>query len=304
MFNIGIDVGGSNIKAGLVGENNQILHSVSIPTRNINGETLISDLESVANELISKQGITSENINSIGVCCPGWIQNGILHHANNLDNCDETNIANDLKARINIPVYVDNDAQIAAIAEWEARAEKVAMFYVIVGTGIGGGFINEHGSLFTSNNNVCLEIGHMITHYHDENARQCTCGKKGCFEAHASTISLKKIAQEKFPEYPWTTNGKEIYDAARAGNPDAMSLISLQIEELALGISNACLILDPQLVVIGGAMSKDFDMIEEELTKKLKALEYSPKLSRRIERALLINNGGILGASALWKQYS
>lgn len=287
MYNIGIDIGGTTIKAALVSETNEILHQFATPTQNVDGETLINQLESCCH------AVNPENlpVNSLGIGCPGWVKNGILKHANNLDNCDETNLAAALQSRLNVPVFTGNDAKVAAIAEWEHRNEKTPMLYLSIGTGIGSAFIDENGKLFSSHNGLNLEIGHIITH---ANGNPCTCGKLGCFEAHASSISLEKLANQSC---------KSIYDSAKSGNSEALALVHHQARELAIGISNACLILDSPLVVIGGAVTQSFSLIETQLRETVQSLEYSPQITRRIEPAQLINHGGILGAASLWKQH-
>jgi len=306
-YNIGIDVGGTTIKAGLVDKNGEIVHFVKIPTdKTASGEKFLDDLKSAVDQLLKDKNLKVKNINSIGVCSPGWIKDGVLIAANNLPGCSNVAIDIGLRERTGVPVYVGNDAKVALLGELENRVKlgqpvNTSILYATIGTGIGGAFASKEGKLHEMHNGFGLEIGHIIIN-NTETARSCTCGKKGCFEAEAASSSLEKISKEKYPEEAWAGDSQKIYQAAKSGDSKASALVDKQIQDLATGIDSVRCILDPGLVIVGGAMTNDFEFIKDRLENALSQKQFTPELQYELDRATLINNGGILGAAALYKQ--
>lgn len=190
MYYIGIDLGGTNIAAGIVDGSGSIIRKGSVPTgRTRNASEIIQDMCMLVKDLIREAGIRDDEIESIGIGSPGTPdrENGIIIYNNNL-GFRNVHVRSEIQRYINLPVYLENDANCAAIAESLAGAAVDAEYAVVItiGTGIGGGVIINN-RLYTGFNGAGGELGHIVL---DMGGEDCTCGRKGCWEAYSSATAL------------------------------------------------------------------------------------------------------------------
>lgn len=314
MYYLGIDLGGTTIKVGLVNEQYQILQSISGPTRRErSSEEILKDMAMLCFEIMKLQGITEKEIHSIGVGSPGIASpnEGMILSASNL-NFNRVNVRKEIQKYINIDVFVENDANCAALGEVICGAAEGENNVVVItlGTGVGGGIVTDgrinRGSFFGAG-----EIGHQVICY--ENGLPCGCGRKGCWEQYASATALirqAKAAVEKVPESMILSlakekkvdniNAKVIFDAAQAGDQIAQDVLERYFKYIACGITNIINILEPGMIVLGGGMSAQKEYLSDPVTKYVHEEMYgSLSLKTKIKAAKLGNDAGIIGAAFL-----
>ena len=239
MYYLGVDLGGTTIKVGLVNEHYEILQSISGPTgRERSSEEVLKDMAMLCLEIMKLQGITEKEIHSIGIGSPGIASpgEGMILSASNL-NFNHVNVRKEIQKYINTDVFVENDANCAALGEVICGAAKGESNVVVVtlGTGVGGGIVTE-GRINRGNFFGAGEIGHQVICY--ENGVPCGCGRKGCWEQYASATALirqAKAAVEKAPDSMILSlakekkadniNAKVIFDAAQAGDQVAQDVL-------------------------------------------------------------------------------
>lgn len=316
-YYIGIDLGGTNIAVGIVDGSGLIVAKKSVPTQATRGEeVVIGDMAKTAKALVLESGIGWDEIQSVGVGTPGSVdpKNGIVHSSCNL-HFQNTPLADRLRLLLGKPVYVENDANCAALAEATVGAGRgkrhVAM--LTLGTGVGGGIVID-GALYGGFNNFGGEFGHMIVEYGGE---LCPCGQRGCLEAYASANALKRDAERAAKEHPDSLlarigrekgkfSGKTPFLAAEKGDAVAKEIVERYIRYLAVGILNVVQILQPEIVVIGGGVSHEGDGLFVPLRKQVNEMAYSdsvPEEKRtQISTAALGNDAGIIGAALLGKE--
>lgn len=303
---IGIDIGGMSVKAGVVAENGDILAKYAVPTpQNSNDAMLEAILESI-NNAISEAGVKKEDIKAIGVGNPGVVDrdNGILAEATNIGYSDVPVREFLQKNFAEIPVMVENDANCAALGEYYKAENSKNFVFITLGTGVGGGII-INGKLFIGANGAAGELGHIVTHF---DGRQCSCGRKGCWETYASVTGLIETTEEHrheikgiFPDEK--ISGRTVFDLARKGDKDAERVRDMWIEEVAIGIVDMVNIFQPDSIIIGGAISKEGD------TLLLPIIDYvnknafcSERLTKpKIEISKIGGDAGIIGAALLYK---
>lgn len=312
MYRIGIDLGGTNIAAGLVDENLQILDRRSVKTnvpRSI--ESIIQDMVQMVHSLTAENGLKERDIAAVGVGvpCTANPENGHMEDANNL-GFDDTPFLTLLAERLDIPVYFDNDANVAAWGEYRTGGYGEDSFIMMtIGTGIGGGII-LNGRLWSGINGAAAEFGHMTIACDDT---PCNCGRKGCFEAAASANALIWRAKKRMSEKPdcllWQLCGgdmekveaKTVFDGAAAGDQVCAELLDAYTTLLAEGIANIINIFQPAVLCIGGGVSRAGDALLLPIREKTAKRIYSKNSKRntQIELAKLDNDAGVLGAALL-----
>ena len=313
MYYVGIDLGGTNIAAGLVNEEGKIIFQESIPTHAERHYTeIIKDMADLALSVIKGAGVSIDEVEKIGIGSPGTpdCKNGILVFSGNL-NFRNVPMKAEMQKYINLPVNLDNDANCAALAEWAAGSAKGTEHSVTItlGTGIGGGII-INGESYSGFNYAGAEIGHMVMNCDGE---QCTCGRKGCWETYASATALIRQTTKAAKETPDSLinkliegdlskiNAKTAFDAAKQGDVVADRVVKQYIKYIAEGLINVINIFMPEVVVIGGGVCKE----GEYLLKPLRELVYAGVFSReeipqtQIKTALMGNDAGIVGAAML-----
>ena len=313
MYFVGIDLGGTNIAVGLVDEQGKIIHKDSIPThRERPYAEILKDMAMLTLKVIKDAGVNLDEVAHIGVGSPGTpdCDNGILVYNNNL-NFHNVPIRTEIQKYIDKPVYIDNDANCAALAESVAGAAKGVNHSVTItlGTGIGGGIV-INGKTYSGFNFAGAEIGHTVIMCDGE---QCTCGRKGCWEAYASATALirqtKKAAQEN-PESLINkliggdlskVDAKTAFDAAKQGDQIGESVVRQYIKYIAEGLINVLNTLMPEVLVIGGGVCKEGEYLLKPLRELIKEGVYSGDSipQSTLKTAQMGNDAGIVGAAML-----
>ena len=313
-YYVGIDLGGTFIKAGVVDEEYHILAKSSVPSQ-VDGddEGLADRIAQAATMAMEQLGLTIKDITSVGVGTPGAVDtvNGVVVYANNL-GFRNTPLGKYLEDRLHTSVYLENDANVAAYGEVLAGAAAGYKDVVVVtlGTGVGGGIIID-GKIYRGFNQFGGELGHMVVQY---GGRQCTCGRKGCIEAYASAtglINMTKEAMEAHPESAlWKVaptleevNGKTAYDGMRMGDPVACEVVDTYQNYLGGGLTNFVNIFQPEVLLIGGGICKEGETLlaplREYIAKEAYSIEGQPTCQLRVCK--LGNDAGTIGAAMLWK---
>ena len=261
-YRIGIDLGGTNLAAGLVGDDLRIVDTISVKTNAPRPvEAIVEDMAGLVESLMERGGLSREQIRSVGVGVPCTVneENGHIEDANNLGFDDEP-LKQLLEARLGRRVFLGNDANVAAWGEYRIGGYPEDSFLMVtIGTGIGGGII-LNGRLWSGINYAAGEFGHMTIR---SEGTECTCGRKGCFEALGSATALIRMARQAMAEKPdtllWKTGqveAKTVFDCAAAGDPVSVRLLEEYTTILAEGFANLINIFQPAYLCIGGGVSK------------------------------------------------
>ena len=314
-YSLGIDIGGTNIAAGVVDESFNIVSKSKVKTNSARGyEEVLRDIALAGELAVKDAGLSMEKIKWVGMGCPGTcnIDSGIVEYANNLkwENVPLRRFVGDA---LGIPAYIENDANAAALGEYYAGAAKGVKSAIIItlGTGLGAGIIID-GKIFSGSNYAGAEIGHTVINVDGE---QCTCGRKGCFETYCSATALVKFtkrAMEKNPdslmkeiaEKEGKISGRTAFNAAKAGDKTGQEIVDYFIKNLACGIINTINVFQPDMLCIGGGVSNEGENLLNPLKMRIKKEVYSKNSAHNTEIALckLGNNSGIIGAALLGRQ--
>ena len=315
MVRIGIDLGGTNIVAGVVDNEQNIIAKAQCKTNLPRpAADILADMARLAKEATANAGLTMDDVAYVGVGCPGTcnVFTGIVEYSCNLD-FKEVSLKEDLETLIGKPVYIENDANAAALGEAVAGAAKGAQsaLCITLGTGVGGGIIID-GKIYDGFNCAAAELGHIVIVVDGE---QCGCGRKGCWEAYASATALirqTKAAIEKNPESGLAklaaeqgkVSGRTAFDAMRAGDDVAKAVVDQYIKYLASGLTNMVNIFQPEVLCIGGGISHEGDTLLKPVMEHIERDRYSKysKHQTRLCAAALGNDAGIIGAACLGDQ--
>ena len=312
-YYLGIDLGGTNIAAGIVDENYNIVMKDSVPTKAPrSGEAIAEDIDSLCRSLLTRSGLSMQDVCWAGFGTPGAVDpvQGIVIFSNNLAFCHEPMVSH-LEKRLGCKVYIDNDGNAAAYGEYLAGAGQGSrnMLMITLGTGIGGGIILD-GKIYLGLNYAAGEIGHMVI---DRNGLACSCGRKGCFEKYAAASALVRQTKEMMQEHPeslmWSlvggdlekVNGKISFDAAEAGDLWAQQVVENYRQYISIGLINLINIFQPDIICIGGGISKQGETLlapVRELVQKEIYTRFTQK-NTAIVAAILGNDAGIIGAAML-----
>lgn len=309
---IGIDLGGTNIAAGVVSQDGQLLCKASLPTgaRRPAGE-IVADMARAAEQCLAASGLDKNQIEALGVGVPGAIDNdtGMVLFTANLD-WRSLPLARMLRELLDLPVYLGNDADCAALGEALAGGAQdfESALMITLGTGIGGGLVS-HRKLFTGWSGVGIEPGHFTL---VAGGVQCGCGNRGCFEAYASATALIRQTREAMITHPdsalWNfadsveqVNAKTVFDAAAVGDAVAQTVVDQYEEYLAAGIGGIVNLFRPHAVILGGGVSNQGENLLVPLRKKLKKYCYASQYIAppQVVKATLGNDAGIIGAALL-----
>lgn len=311
-YAIGIDLGGSKIAGGIVQEKGKVIEKLVVPTEAHKGKTyVINSISNLVECLLNK---TKDKIPvigiGIGVPSPVNFEKGIVYFAPNL-GWRNVNIKNELRKYFNsLPVYVDNDANLAAYGEqWIGAGKNIKDFlYLTLGTGIGSGIV-LNGKLYRGSNNYAGEFGHMIV---EPNGRRCGCGSCGCVEMYSSSKGITFSVKEMYSKGEMTVlkekiikeslTGEDVYLAAKE-KKDKVAIKALDIAGKYLGIalSSAVNLLDVELIILGGNVSKAKDFILPPLKKELyRRIIYKGKDKVKVKFTQLEPTvAGVIGAARL-----
>ena len=312
-YYLGIDLGGTNIVAGVVSETFEILSKESAKTRAERGaDAVIAEMVEVCRRAVKQAGLTMEQLEWAGVGSPGTAnkETGQIEYSNNLQWYNVP-LVEKLEAGLGIRVYIENDANAAAYGEYLAGAGKgcTSLVAITLGTGVGGGVIID-GKILTGSNFAGAELGHTVI---EVDGRPCTCGRLGCFEAYASATGLINMTRESMEAHPdskmWELCGGEIgrasgrtsFDGMRAGDAAAKAVVDQYIKYLSVGIANMINIFQPQILCIGGGISREGDTLIAPLTRLVNENNYvrDPAKRTKIIPAALFNDAGLIGAAML-----
>jgi glucokinase len=284
----GIDVGGTkclgvviDVDADISSERD-IIREVRYPTPH--ASQLVDTLTKLADEL--------GEVETVSVGVPGLITlDGVMRASPNIPGSIDVAVKPELAARLGRPIWVDNDGNASALAEWRYGAGRGArnMWMVTLGTGIGGGHV-VNGAVQRGVNGFAGEIGHMVV---NPDGPRCTCGRKGCWEVYASGRGLRMLASGE--------PGESVIERARQGDADAVAVLEAFARWVAIGISNLTNVSDPDVIVIGGGVSEDADIIMPMLQRWFVETLYSPEQRQHPELrvARLGEHAGAIGAALL-----
>ncbi|MBQ9383346.1 MAG: ROK family protein [Ruminiclostridium sp.] len=314
MYNIGIDLGGTNIKVGVVDDSYNIIGRSNIKTDLPRpGEEIAESIVEGVHLACKEAGIGVKDVNSIGIGTPGVANRdtGIVLHSNNL-GFNNFPLGKILGEKLGTHVYVENDANAAAFGEVVNGAGKGYKNVVVItlGTGVGGGIIID-GKIYTGFNFCGGEVGHTVIVY---NGRQCSCGRKGCFEAYSSATALINFTREAMQNDKETkmweiaggslnnVDGKTAFDGFRAGDKKAIEVVNDYIGFLGCGLTNMVNIFQPEILLIGGGICKEGTNLTDPLLKYISEECYciDPNSSTKLGICKLGNDAGIIGAASLY----
>ncbi|NMA18076.1 MAG: ROK family glucokinase [Clostridiaceae bacterium] len=309
-YRIGIDLGGTSIKAGVVDEAHNIISSHQKPT--LEGfELVVADMAETAQIAAEMVGLKWDDFSSVGVGSPGFInpQSGLLVLSSNT-NWRNKPLKQELQKHIPVPVFIGNDADCAVIGEMIAGAAKGYrnILMLTLGTGVGGGLI-LNGRLFSGCDGMGAEFGHtpLIS-----DGLPCACGQNGCLEVYASVTALIRQTKEAMKENPETqmhahvekygeVSGKTAFDCAREGDVVALRVVDQYCNYLANGIGGFITLFRPEIVLIGGGLSAAGDTLLDPIRMKIGKFVFASNYigTPQIERAALGNDAGMIGAAYL-----
>ena len=297
MLTLGIDVGGTTIKAGLVTAQGEIIAEQVRPTLVAEGVgPIIRTITSLALELTQEQNIKISDLQGVGVGIPGYTNydEGRVILAPNLKWRDVP-LRRLLEQELKVAVYLDNDVNAAALGEQHFGAGKgIADFIMLtVGTGLGGALVLK-GEVYRGALGLAGEVGHMVV---QEKGLLCGCGQRGCLETLTSATAIIRTAKEAGLK---VATAKEVFNLAQEGSRKAQEIIECVAYYLGLGISNLVNLLNPQRVIIGGGVSKAGDTFLKPISRTVERLCLKTIGSQvEIIPALLGNKAGLIGSGTL-----
>lgn len=314
MVTLGIDLGGTNIAAGVVDETHEIIGTASVKTALPRpAEEIADSMKEACLLALGEARLTLDDVSSVGVGTPGAVnEDGVVEFSSNLGFLD-TPLRDLVEARLCKPTFIENDANCAALGEQLAGCGGGVPNFVAVtlGTGVGGGIILG-GKLLTGVNGAAGEIGHMAI---EADGIPCPCGRSGCFEQYASATALVRQTREAMEQdrektgLLWTlaegdpenVDGLLLFNAAHAGDERALAVLDRFLDYLAIGVTDLVNIFQPEVLCIGGGISRQGDFIIRPLTEKVEKLRYTKhsKKQTKICAATLGNDAGIIGAALL-----
>lgn len=319
-YYVGIDLGGTNIVAGVVDGDYNIIAKASTKTNCPRPEKEIAeDMAKMAVQAVENAKLTMDDIEWIGIGTPGIANSatGIVERANNLGfiNTPLVKYVKEFIGRNDTPVYIENDANAAAYGEYVAGAAKGAKNAVCItlGTGVGAGIVID-GKIYAGSNFACAEIGHTVI---EVGGAPCTCGRKGCFEAYSSATGLIRMTKESMAENPDSIMNKMAeergkvtartsFDCMRAGDKYAKAVVDKYIKYLAAGITNTINTFQPDILCIGGGVCNEGDPLLLPVKAIVEEEDFANKSEKRTEIVIakLGNDAGLIGAAFLGRANS
>lgn len=317
MYRIGIDLGGTNIAAGIVNDNYEIVCKASVPTdADRASEAIADDMAALCHTVCEKAGISVSEIASVGIAAPGIANHddGVIEYSCNLP-FRQFPICAYIKERFPVPVvFVENDANAAAWGEVIAGSAKGTRDSVMItlGTGVGGGIIID-GKVISGFNYAGAELGHIVI---SVDGQPCGCGRRGCWEAYSSATALIRMTKEKLDAcekegratlmadmvaQKGKVSGRTAFDAMRQGDAAAKEVVDMYLHYLAQGLVNIINIFQPEVLSIGGGISGEGDSLIEALLPEIRKEVYGLGIVKAtdIRIATLRNDAGIIGGALL-----
>ena len=314
---LGIDLGGTNIVAGVVDENYRVVAKAQRKTAAPRPmEAICDDMAAAAREALQKAGIALEDVPWLGIGTPGTVNKatGIVEFVNNLF-FHNWELSKMMQERLpGVRVILENDANAAAYGEFVAGATKEAdtAIAISLGTGVGSGIIID-GKIYSGSNYAGGEMGHTVIVL---GGKACTCGRRGCWEAYASATGLINLTKEAMIENQgnpdsilWgivdgdidKVDGRTAFDAMRQGDPVGQKVVDDYIRYLACGIINAINTFQPDMICLGGGVSKEGETLLRPLRAYVERERYSKHSTKQTKLCIaeLGNDAGVIGAALL-----
>ncbi len=318
MYRIGIDLGGTNIAAGIVNDRFEIVEKASIPTgAERPAAEIAADMAAICHEVCRRAGIAPSEIASVGIASPGIANHddGVIEYCCNIPSFRRFAICEAVKAGFPVEqVFVENDANAAAWGEVIAGSAKGTRDSVMItlGTGVGGGIVIG-GQIISGFNYAGGELGHIVI---EVGGVPCGCGRKGCWEAYSSATALIRMTTEKLDECAAAgratvmtdmvaesgrVSGRTAFDAMRVGDEAGAEVVKKYVYYLAAGLTNIINIFQPEVLSIGGGVSGEGDFLLDMLVPLVRAEVYGQGIVKGtdIRIAALKNDAGIIGGAVL-----
>lgn len=313
MYNVGIDLGGTTIKAGIVNEKGEIIKQKAIPTgAERSCREVVLDMADLVLEIVKDAGISMNEVQSVGIGSPGSINpvEGKVMYAANFADFRNVPMVDIMREKIDVPVYLDNDANVAALGEsiYGAGEGSKNSIAITLGTGLGGGIIID-GKIFSGAFFGGGEMGHQVI---VADGVPCNCGRKGCWESYSAATALIRMGREKAAADAASVmntyhdgdtsklNAKDVFDAADAGDAAAKAAIQEYSHYLAVGLANTINVFQPEYLIVGGGPSAQGEKLLAPVREEMKKEIFGGETSTKIVIAKLGNNAGIIGASLLY----
>lgn len=310
-FAIGVDLGGTNLRVAAVDSDGRVLERRQLPAEVRSGPTpVINALSDAVMELRERFAVGGAKLVGVGVGVPGiiFLSTGLLKKSPNLPGWEDIPVKEEIERRIGTKVYLENDANAAALGEaWAGAARNVRHLCLLtLGTGVGGGII-INGRILHGFAGMAAEVGHMTV---EPQGALCGCGNHGCLEQYASATAIVRMAREAVAgerseglralERENRLTSKRIYEAACGGDPMAKEIFVAMGRALGVGIATLINVLNPALVVLGGGVAAAWDAFAPAMFDELPRRCYIHReIPVRIERAQLGNDAGLVGAAYL-----
>ena len=306
-YGFGVDVGGTTVKMGFFETDGRLIDKWEITTDTAdNGKAVLPDIAKAIDNKLAQEGISKSDVEGVGIGVPGPVRgDGVVNGCVNL-GWGVINVAEELGRLTGLTVKVGNDANVAALGEmWQggARGSKDVIM-VTLGTGVGGGIIVD-GHVVAGFNGAGGEIGHVTVN--NDEIEPCNCGQYGCLEQYASATGIVRMAKRKLAKTGDETSlrnfaeltAKDIFDEAKNGDSVALGLVDELVEILGSALSNIACVTNPEVIVIGGGVSKAGQILLDTIRKHFKETSFHACRDTRFELASLGTDAGIYGSMQL-----
>lgn len=306
-YGFGVDVGGTTIKMGFFDKNGELLEKWEIETRKENGGAAI--LDDVAEQIqrkLTERGVSKSEVAGVGLGVPGPVKSdGTVVRCINL-GWDVFNVEQALSEKTGLKVRAGNDANVAALGEmWKGGGRGHRnLLLVTLGTGVGGGIIIE-GRMLSGSNGAGGEIGHVVVK--EDETEVCGCGKKGCLEQYASATGIVRVTKKALKSCEKETSlrgkdpltAKDIFDEAKKGDAFAKEQVEQMGKTLGTAIANIACVVNPEVIVIGGGVSRAGSILIDPVEKYFKEQTFHACRNAEFALAQLGNDAGIYGGAYL-----
>ena len=306
-YGFGVDVGGTTIKVGFFETSGKLIDKWEIKTNTENhGENILSDIAQAVDNRLAQEGISKSDVQGVGIGVPGPVRNdGVVNNCVNL-GWGVLNVKEELGKLTGLEVAVGNDANVAALGEmWQGGGKGSRdVVMVTLGTGVGGGIICD-GKMVAGFNGAGGEIGHITVN--EDEIEPCNCGQYGCLEQYASATGIVRMAKRKLAKSEQETTlrafgeltAKDIFDEAKAGDAMAKELVAALGTILGSALSNIACVVNPEIIVIGGGVSKAGQILIDTIQKHYIETSFHACKDAKFALASLGNDAGMYGCMQL-----
>lgn len=304
----GVDIGGTTVKIGLFSRKDGLLEKWEIPTKKSTEPiSMLQDINLEMEKCLNRRGLEKENLAGVGMVAPGPVtEDGCLRGTVNI-GWGDVFLGKEGEKFLGIsPVLLGNDARVAALGEYAfgAGQDVNSLLMVTLGTGVGGGII-LNGKILTGVSGTAGEIGHMTMNPYE--MEHCNCGKRGCLEQYASAEGMVRVARKALMNKGKPSvlrdmdvlTAKLLWDTAKSGDELALSITEYVARILGMAIANACYIVDPEMVVLGGGVSQAGEFLLDMVQKAYAENVFPHCRDKKFALARLRNDAGIYGAAAM-----